>query len=210
MNGPTSATMDKYTSQSLHGDRIFNVAFETNESSTRSGYPPAFPAFDDDIGPDPHDSNGTAVCSHTEKEKEPWWYVDIQDLHTIKHVVLYNRQDLPGRLEGAQVRVGKSKNNLKLNTACGPPVSEDEADVPAGKITLRCEPGTIGNIVSVQLENRTQYLVLCEVKLYGTIYTDTCVAEDVIKNNIVYSFLDTQLGIKAVSVQTCPSPSNKG
>ncbi|XP_071945338.1 uncharacterized protein [Antedon mediterranea] len=147
--------------------RIFDLDFPTNESSTRNEYLKASPAFDNNTGPNPGDPD-KAVCSHTTDENaEPWWYVNLLDIYEIEYIVLYNRETHSERLEGAQVRVGTSTDNLKNNTACGSPVSSQDASKSAGVLVLKCEHGTQGNIVSVQLEDRTDFLTLCEVKIYA-------------------------------------------
>ncbi|XP_071959939.1 adhesion G-protein coupled receptor G6-like [Antedon mediterranea] len=167
---------------------------------------------------------------------EPWWYVNLQDNYVIEYVVLFNRQTTQDRLEGAQVRVGTNTRRLKSNDACGKPVSYKDAMVPAGIIVVECENGTEGNIVSVQLENQTNFLTLCEVKIYGslnngkycaeadldiltTVVTVTdditspssiCIGEDQNVNGTTYSFPDVPLGTTANSIQDCPLYSNKG
>ena len=51
-------------------------------------------------------------CTHTEKELEPWWRVDLGHRHTVYSVTVTNRHNCCWEsLLGAQVHVGDSLAN---------------------------------------------------------------------------------------------------
>ncbi|XP_070534538.1 uncharacterized protein [Ptychodera flava] len=102
-------------------------------------------------------------CTHTLKDDEAWWKVDLVDVYPIDRVVITNRGDCcKDRLQGAVVRVG-IQENIKRNNKCGDTLSVD--DVNDRPIIFKCN-GVSGHVVSVQLEGRTDALTLCEVEVY--------------------------------------------
>nr|XP_060628780.1 uncharacterized protein LOC132773555 [Anolis sagrei ordinatus] len=104
-------------------------------------------------------------CTHTNRDYEPWWYVDLGEEYAIATVVVKNRGDCCGeRLQGAQIRVGNyGGNNCKSNFHCG-----TITDTRAGSIsTISCY-GFKGRYVSIIIPNRREWLHVCEVEVYGT------------------------------------------
>ncbi|MEE6462937.1 hypothetical protein FKM82_005702 [Ascaphus truei] len=105
-------------------------------------------------------------CSHTKKEKDPWWKLDLKKIYSIGTIVIVNRQDCClARLEGAEVRVGNSPNND--NPVCGTVTGTDLM------FTFCCN-GMLGRYVSVVITGDTEFLTLCEVEVYEDIPRAKC------------------------------------
>ena len=52
-----------------------------------------------------------ASCSHTNADLSPWWRLDLQKTHKVFSVKITNIDDLPQRLNGAEIRIGDSLAN---------------------------------------------------------------------------------------------------
>ncbi|XP_070574980.1 uncharacterized protein [Ptychodera flava] len=102
-------------------------------------------------------------CTHTGEEFEPWWKVDLAVEYTIHTIVVTNRADHAQRLRGAVIRVGNS-DVIANNEQCGETITADEISSNE-KIEVEC--CLEGRFVSVQLENITGILTLCEVEVLG-------------------------------------------
>lgn len=51
----------------------------------------------------------TGSCTHTKWESEPWWRLDLQEIHNVTEVTITNRQDCCSeRISGAEIRIGNS------------------------------------------------------------------------------------------------------
>ncbi|XP_026547933.1 fucolectin-like, partial [Notechis scutatus] len=108
---------------------------------------------------------GQDSCTHTKKEKDPWWYVDLGRQYAISSVVVKSREDCCGeRLRGAQIRVADCVPNRGFsNRLCG-----TITNTRLGAIsTISCK-GQVGRYVIVTVPGRTVSLALCEVEVYGT------------------------------------------
>ncbi|XP_077867809.1 uncharacterized protein LOC100368436 [Saccoglossus kowalevskii] len=108
-------------------------------------------------------------CTHTELDNEPWWLVDLTKSYTIYHVTIVNRDDCCSeRLSGAVVRVAADIEVLVTGEICGNVSMEDIVSSEKPVVVLICSQPLIGRYVSVQIENRQDYLNLCEVEVYAT------------------------------------------
>ncbi|XP_078578154.1 uncharacterized protein LOC144863066 [Branchiostoma floridae x Branchiostoma japonicum] len=113
------------------------------------------------------DGNRNAIyaqksCSHTAMERNPWWRVDLGSSRCVDRVVVVKRQRCCGQwLEGFQVYVGDNPNVME-NPKCGGLQSVKGKDV----ITVNCG-GLTGRYVGIALPGKRQYLILCEVEVYG-------------------------------------------
>ncbi|XP_019631529.1 PREDICTED: uncharacterized protein LOC109475360 [Branchiostoma belcheri] len=113
------------------------------------------------------DGNRNAIyakksCSHTAMERDPWWRVDLGSSQCVDRVVVVKRQHIGGHwLEGFQVYVGDNPNVVE-NPTCGGKQSVAGKDV----ITVDCG-GLTGRYVGIALPDKKQYLILCEVEVYG-------------------------------------------
>uniref|UniRef100_H3AF12 Fucolectin tachylectin-4 pentraxin-1 domain-containing protein n=1 Tax=Latimeria chalumnae TaxID=7897 RepID=H3AF12_LATCH len=129
-----------------------------------------------------HDVNGVAAhaidgnknpnyeglsCTRTQADFAPWWRLDLQEQHIIITVVITNRGDCCSeRLRGVQVWVGDSlEKGGHDNFQCTP---QQSVDSPG--LTMRfCCYGTVGRYVTVLIPNRTEFLTLCEVEVFGSV-----------------------------------------
>ncbi|KAI8491917.1 hypothetical protein Bbelb_302900 [Branchiostoma belcheri] len=149
----------------LPGDlRDPNVAFgrPTYQSSTGHG---GVSVRAVDGNRSPHWANNS--CTHTNKENDPWWYVDLGRQVTIDHVAIVNLRDRRKRITPFDVHVGDS-TNVASNPRCGGhhhfPLTETEKVVNCG--------GLRGRYVGIRLPGRKRVLTLCEVEVYaGTVAT---------------------------------------
>uniref|UniRef100_A0A3P9ADP9 Fucolectin tachylectin-4 pentraxin-1 domain-containing protein n=1 Tax=Esox lucius TaxID=8010 RepID=A0A3P9ADP9_ESOLU len=104
-------------------------------------------------------------CTHTQKDTNPWWRVDLRDEYRVRSVSLTNRGDCcPERLDGAEIRIGNSlENNGINNTRCAV-----ISNIPAGETHyFQCNEME-GRYVVVVIPGRAEFLTLCEVEIYGS------------------------------------------
>ncbi|XP_028281488.1 uncharacterized protein LOC114448621 isoform X2 [Parambassis ranga] len=103
-------------------------------------------------------------CTHTSREDNPWWSVDLLNTYKITSVTVTNRKDCcPERLNGAEIRIGNSlSDNGNANPRCAVITS-----IPAGATqTFECN-GMEGRYVNIVIPGRKEYLTLCEVEVSG-------------------------------------------
>ncbi|XP_010082165.1 PREDICTED: fucolectin-1-like, partial [Pterocles gutturalis] len=107
-------------------------------------------------------------CSHTKREPEPWWHLDLGHRHAVFAVTITNRHDCCWEsLLGAQVHVGDSlADHGKRNPICGTIL-----DTGPGATSTVCCNGLLGRYVSIIIPGREDFLVLCEVE----VITQSCV-----------------------------------
>ncbi|XP_074757225.1 uncharacterized protein LOC141958275 [Athene noctua] len=105
-------------------------------------------------------------CSHTRREREPWWSVDLGGRRAVATVVVKNRQDCCWhRLRGARVHVGDAPGERgKDNPICGV-----ITDAGPGSLSTVCCQGLPGRYVTVTVPGRWEQLALCEVEVYGVL-----------------------------------------
>ncbi|XP_070554909.1 fucolectin-like [Ptychodera flava] len=104
-------------------------------------------------------------CSWTKKEYQPWWQVDLGDVHSIYEVVITNREDYcPFRLINAEIRVGTNENFFE-NPVCGMMITGKMIKENPIHVRCGCEIPLQGRYVSVQLIDKTQMLTLCEIEV---------------------------------------------
>ncbi|XP_078666819.1 lactadherin-like [Branchiostoma floridae x Branchiostoma belcheri] len=105
---------------------------------------------------------GKKSCSHTAMQRDPWWRVDLGSSERVDRVVVVKRKSIGEMwLEGFQVYVGDNPNVVE-NPTCGGRQSVAGKDV----ITVNCG-GMTGRYVGIALPDKRQYLILCEVEVYG-------------------------------------------
>ncbi|XP_020318542.1 macrophage mannose receptor 1 [Oncorhynchus kisutch] len=125
---------------------------------------------------DPNADNGS--CTHTMKETNPWWRVNLLDVYKVTTVVITNRNSNPERLNGSEIRIGNSlENNGNNNPTC-----EVISSISAGQNqTFHCKEME-GQYVSVIIHGNNQILTLCEVEVYGSLAghcsSATCLSHD--------------------------------
>ncbi|XP_066270828.1 fucolectin-6-like [Branchiostoma lanceolatum] len=106
---------------------------------------------------------GRRSCTHTAMEHNPWWRVDLGSSRCVDRVVIVKRQppQFGDWLNGFKVYVGDNPNVME-NHSCGGTQSVTGKDV----ITVSCG-GLTGRYVGIALPHKRQYLILCEVEVYG-------------------------------------------
>jgi hypothetical protein len=92
---------------------VVNVALKGVASqSSLNGYGNAHNAIDGNRESDYYKGS----CTHTAKETKPWWRVDLLDVTRVTAVSITNRgDDVPERLDGAEIRIGNSLENNGIN-----------------------------------------------------------------------------------------------
>uniref|UniRef100_A0A673CGM3 Fucolectin tachylectin-4 pentraxin-1 domain-containing protein n=1 Tax=Sphaeramia orbicularis TaxID=375764 RepID=A0A673CGM3_9TELE len=107
-------------------------------------------------------------CSHTaEGETSPWWRVDLLRTFIITSIKVTNRGDCCAeRLDGAEIRIGKSlHNNGNDNPRCAT-ISHIR---PGKTLTIHCDNGMMeGRYVNMVIPGNGKTLTLCEVEVYAT------------------------------------------
>ncbi|XP_073677559.1 fucolectin-like [Garra rufa] len=103
-------------------------------------------------------------CSHTKGDKDPWWRVDLKEVHKVTRVIITNRGDCCSeRIEGAQIRIGNSLENNGNNNQLAAIIKR----IPAGATeTFQFKPVT-GRYVNIFLPGHGKYLTLCEVEVFA-------------------------------------------
>uniref|UniRef100_A0A4W5JAN7 Fucolectin tachylectin-4 pentraxin-1 domain-containing protein n=1 Tax=Hucho hucho TaxID=62062 RepID=A0A4W5JAN7_9TELE len=103
-------------------------------------------------------------CTHTAQDTNPWWRVDLLDVYKVTAVTITNRDEVPERLDGAEIRIGNSLENNGINNPRCVVISH----IPAGETnTFQCNEME-GRYVVVVIPVRKEYLTLCELEVYGT------------------------------------------
>ncbi|XP_059195108.1 fucolectin-1-like [Centropristis striata] len=107
---------------------------------------------------------GRASCMHTNNDFNPWWRVDLGKTHKVFSVTITNYRNTNHQLRDAEIRIGDSlANNGNTNPRCAV-ISR----IPAGFTeTFECH-GMDGRYVNIVIPGRTEYLILCEVEVYGS------------------------------------------
>ncbi|XP_036931361.1 uncharacterized protein LOC119006591 isoform X2 [Acanthopagrus latus] len=105
-------------------------------------------------------------CTHTQRDKNPWWRLDLLRPYKVNTVTITNRKDCcHERINGAEIRIGNSlKNYGNANPRCAVITS-----IPAGESnTFECR-GMEGRYVNIVIPGRREYLTLCEVEVTGIV-----------------------------------------
>ncbi|KAM3613906.1 uncharacterized protein V6R79_006824 [Siganus canaliculatus] len=105
-----------------------------------------------------------ASCTHTNKDLNPWWRLDLRKTHKIFSIRIFNREKVPERLSGAEIRIGDSlQNNGNNNPRCAV-----ISYIPGGThADFDCN-GMDGRYVNIVIPGRKEFLTLCEVEVYGS------------------------------------------
>ncbi|XP_056623955.1 fucolectin-like [Triplophysa dalaica] len=115
-------------------------------------------------GPDP---DILTYCSATTVQSNPWWRLDLLDIHDISTVIITARSDCcEDQTNGAEIRIGNSlENNGNNNPIC----AVTSGLLTGNTISYSCH-GMVGQYVNVVMSGRTNHLVLCEVEVYGKVF----------------------------------------
>ncbi|XP_035684615.1 uncharacterized protein LOC118421436 [Branchiostoma floridae] len=157
----------KYLEASYRCISESNVA--VGKSATQSSthrYDPLYEAgkaVDGDRGT--NGAEGSYQCTHTSRQYQPWWKVDLAGVYTVNRVSILNKGDCCGeRLRNVLVRVGPNQD-ITQNDQCGEtyPTTPVNGEV----IVVYCNPPMSGRYVSIELSGRTDYLSVCEVEVFA-------------------------------------------
>ncbi|XP_065051329.1 uncharacterized protein LOC135681005 [Rhopilema esculentum] len=106
--------------------------------------------------------NGT--CTHTKRQHNPWWMVDLSDRHVVRKISLTNRGDCcSNRLQMVEIRVGDNPCSSTSNAMCRYIVGEIGKGVT---FEFECKPQRRGRFVFISLRGSTS-LTLCEVQVFA-------------------------------------------
>ncbi|XP_047454735.1 fucolectin-3-like [Mugil cephalus] len=126
---------------------------KTNQSST----------YTDHFSDRAVDGNYSA-CAHTENKSNSWWTIDLLGLYEISCINIDNIHHHSVNITNAQILIGNSSDgNFNHHNVC-----TTISDSTNGQnLTFKCDNGPMsGRYVTVHLE-RTFFVVVCEVKIYG-------------------------------------------
>ncbi|XP_029927574.1 fucolectin-7-like isoform X2 [Myripristis murdjan] len=102
-------------------------------------------------------------CSHTQDNFSPWWRLDLLKTYKVVSVSITNRDDVPERINGVEIRIGNSLDNNGNNNPRCVVVSQMAGGVTE---TFQCD-GMEGRYVNLVIPGRKEFLTLCEVEVYG-------------------------------------------
>ncbi|CAI9620750.1 unnamed protein product [Staurois parvus] len=107
---------------------------------------------------------GFGSCSSTNNDASAWWRVDLHEPHRISQVTITNRGDCCGEwINGGLLLIGNSLQNNGNNN----PMCVEISGMSSGSTkTFQCD-GMLGQYVNIILPNKSQYLQLCEVQVFG-------------------------------------------
>nr|XP_033497040.1 uncharacterized protein LOC117266159 isoform X3 [Epinephelus lanceolatus] len=107
---------------------------------------------------------GQGSCTHTSRQRKPWWRLDLLKTYKINTVTITNRKDCcHKRINGAEIHIGNSLNdNGNANPRCAVIQS-----IPAGTSKTFVCNGMEGQYVNIVIPGRPEYLTLCEVEVNG-------------------------------------------
>ncbi|XP_030604707.1 fucolectin-1-like [Archocentrus centrarchus] len=104
-------------------------------------------------------------CTHTNKETNPWWRVDLLQSYIITSVSITNRGDCcRQRLKGVEIHIGNSLNNNGLGNPKVGTISQIHA---VKSITVTFTDRVEGRYVTLSLPGSQKILTVCEVEVYG-------------------------------------------
>ncbi|XP_034409591.1 fucolectin-6-like [Cyclopterus lumpus] len=141
-----------------------NVALR-GKATQSDRYEHAFGAASSAIDGNRNSKFHSGSCTHTDKEKNPWWRVDLLESYIVTSVIVINREDCCSeRLNGAEIHIG---NSLDDNGAANPIVGTIPETNSDRQFTLTFTERVEGRYVTVLLPGSDKYLTLCEVEVYG-------------------------------------------
>ncbi|XP_014856916.1 PREDICTED: uncharacterized protein LOC106926467 [Poecilia mexicana] len=125
------------------------------------GFVDAYKAIDGNRNPNLRKGS----CTHTERESNPWWRVDLLDSYVITQVIVTNRGDCgEERINGANIHIGNSLQNNGVEN----PRAAIISSIPSGTSQVINIPGHMeGRYVTIVIPGSDQVLTLCEVEVYG-------------------------------------------
>ncbi|XP_033095733.1 uncharacterized protein LOC117100238 [Anneissia japonica] len=119
-----------------------------------------------------HPISGGSSCFHSGGGSQEWLKIDLQKSYRITRVTVINRVE-PGstvhkRLEGAEIRIS-STSSLGIadddSKKCGEPVTM-ASTILSPIIDRTCQPPITGRYVILWQPTKTEFLNICEVRIY--------------------------------------------
>ncbi|KAI4811251.1 hypothetical protein KUCAC02_014165, partial [Chaenocephalus aceratus] len=104
-------------------------------------------------------------CSCTAWDLNPWWRLSLPKTHKVFSVKITNRYENPDRLDGAEIHVGDSLVN---NGADNPRFANITSIPPGYTVEFKVPKGMDGRYVYIGIPGRWEYLILCEVEVFGS------------------------------------------
>jgi len=102
-------------------------------------------------------------CTHTHRDTNPWWRVNLGGTYQVNNVQVFNRLDSHSeRLNNFAVLVLDERAKIVDECARGGIMKD------VWMKFLTCKKGLIGNYVEIMIDRR-EHLTLCEVKVEGTL-----------------------------------------
>uniref|UniRef100_A0AAV2MEA2 F5/8 type C domain-containing protein n=1 Tax=Knipowitschia caucasica TaxID=637954 RepID=A0AAV2MEA2_KNICA len=105
------------------------------------------------------------TCSHTGHTMNAWWRLDLGKTHRIFSVNVTNAPGVHTRLNGAEICIGDSLDNDGNNN---PRCAVISTIAPGFTQGYDCR-GMDGRYVTTVIPGQTEYLVLAEVEVYGSV-----------------------------------------
>ncbi|XP_056014157.1 uncharacterized protein LOC130052638 [Ostrea edulis] len=102
-------------------------------------------------------------CAATKMETQPWFRVDLQNVHQVDHVVVYTGWSNGEPCNAYQVRVGVTTSWSEM-TSCGEgSQAKDE--------TIVCKDCLLGRYVQLQMKSvdASCHIVTCELEVIATV-----------------------------------------
>nr|XP_034315276.1 neurogenic locus notch homolog protein 2 [Crassostrea gigas] len=148
----------------LCNEVLTNIALgkPAKQSTTQIEYNAEY-AVDGNLGTDV----GLDKCAHTaDRDTNPWWRVDLEAVYSITSVRILNRgidsygTDLSHRLKDVTVTVGMTESDVY--SFCG---LFDGPGTASQLVVIDCPTSPQGRFVKIS--KKTEFLVLCEVDVFG-------------------------------------------
>ncbi|XP_060888002.1 uncharacterized protein LOC132958941 [Labrus mixtus] len=168
-HGSTFATVAGFVFGSdvavYHGTGVLVQNMALSQTADQSSSYPGGPARNAvDGNRDPNFAKGS--CSHTQRESNPWWRVDLQNVYTVTAVMITNRNKFENRLDGAEIWIGTSlEDNGAKKSSCA-----IISHIPKGRTFYFPCSSTEGRYVTVFLPGTEKILTLCKVEVFPLDY----------------------------------------
>eukprot|EP00112_Aurelia_sp_Birch-Aquarium-sp1_P004795 Seg1544.4 transcript_id=Seg1544.4/GoldUCD/mRNA.D3Y31 product=Fucolectin-5 protein_id=Seg1544.4/GoldUCD/D3Y31 len=104
-----------------------------------------------------------STCTHTEKNSNEWWMVDLLKEAVVYKVAVTNRDYRPQRLRDFNIRVGNKRANA-TNQFC---FEHARNVVSASTTSHKCTNSVRGRYLHIEQNVQDQSLTVCEVVVYG-------------------------------------------
>lgn len=102
------------------------------------------------------------TCTHTKREENPWWRVDLDSFSWIAGAVIYNRKLFAWRLHDLDITVGATPDKMNHCVFFRGPGTEANL-----VLNLPCEQILYGRHVKLEIvHGYNNVLTLCEVQLF--------------------------------------------